>query len=100
VARERSNPDLVGAVLDLVDAIPRGRVMTYGDIARQLGLRSPRQVGQVLARRGHEVPWQRVVMADGSPASHNPAEHVALLHIDRVPFVGGRVDLTRARWTP
>jgi methylated-DNA-protein-cysteine methyltransferase-like protein len=92
--------DVARRVLDVVDAIPRGRVMTYGDVARHLGLRSARQVGQVLARHGDEVPWQRVVMADGSPASHQPVEHLARLRRDRAPVVAGRVDLQRARWWP
>ena len=74
--------------------------MTYGDIARHLDTSSARRVGQIMARHGHEVPWQRVVMADGSPASHNPREHLARLRADRVAIVNGRVDLTRSRWTP
>jgi len=93
-------PETVRDVLDLVDTIPRGRVMTYGDVARAVGMRSPRQVGQIMARYGHEVPWQRVVMHDGSPASHNPGEHLRRLRADRAPIVNGRVNLTRARWTP
>jgi alkylated DNA nucleotide flippase Atl1 len=88
------------AVLDVVDAIPPGRVMTYGDIARYLGLPSPRQVGQILARRGHEVPWHRVVMADGRPASPNAAEQLARLREDRTPLRNRRVDLATARWRP
>jgi alkylated DNA nucleotide flippase Atl1 len=88
------------AVLDVVDAIPAGRVMTYGDIARYLGIPSARQVGQILARRGHEVPWQRVVMADGAPASHDPARHLARLRAEHTPLRAGRVDLAAARWRP
>jgi methylated-DNA-protein-cysteine methyltransferase related protein len=94
-------PDRVFAVLEVVDSIPAGRVMSYGDIAAYLGLGSPRQVGQILARHGHEVPWYRVVMADGSPASHDPGEHLARLRADGAPLTGGgRVDLSRARWQP
>jgi alkylated DNA nucleotide flippase Atl1 len=88
------------AVLDVVDAIPAGRVMTYGDIARYLAMPSARQVGQILARAGHEVPWHRVVMADGSPASPHPVEHLARLRADHTPLRGGRVDLSAARWRP
>ena len=88
------------AVLDVVDAIPPGRVMTYGDVAHYLGIPSPRQVGQILARRGHEVPWHRVVMADGSPASPDRVEQLARLRADRTPLRGGRVDLQAARWHP
>jgi alkylated DNA nucleotide flippase Atl1 len=85
------------AVLDVVDAIPPGLVMTYGDVAARVGLRSARQVGQVLARHGHEVPWHRVVMADGSVALHNAIEQLARLRAEGVPVRGGRVDLRRAR---
>jgi methylated-DNA-protein-cysteine methyltransferase-like protein len=87
-------------VLDVVDAIPAGWVMTYGDIARYLGIPSARQVGQIMARSGHEVPWQRVVMADGAPASHDPARHLARLRADHTPLRHGRVDLAVARWRP
>jgi len=100
VARVADHTQLVRSVLDLVDEIPRGRVMTYGDIARCLGLRSARQVGQVLARYGHEVPWHRVVMADGSTAPHHALEQRARLRADRVRLRGGRVDLSSVRWAP
>jgi len=92
--------DRVLEVLDLVGAIPPGRVMSYGDVARHVGLASPRQVGQIMARHGHEVPWHRVVMADGSPAPHQPGEQLARLRSDHVPITGGRVDMARARWWP
>jgi methylated-DNA-protein-cysteine methyltransferase related protein len=87
-------------VLDVVDAIPAGRVMSYGDIAEYLGMGSPRQVGQVLARHGHEVPWQRVVMADGSPAPHHAGEQLAQLRSEGTPLRGARVEMARARWWP
>jgi methylated-DNA-protein-cysteine methyltransferase-like protein len=100
MAARRDNEARRSAVLDLVDAIPPGRVMTYGDIARHLGLPSARQVGQVLARSGHEVPWHRVVMADGSPAPHHRTEHLARLRAENTPVVHGRVALGQARWSP
>jgi methylated-DNA-protein-cysteine methyltransferase-like protein len=87
-------------VLDIVGAIPPGRVMSYGDIARCVGLASPRQVGQIMSKHGHHVPWHRVVMADGSPAPHKPLEHLARLHRDGVPLLRGRVDMGLARWEP
>ena len=88
------------AVLDVVDAIPPGRVMTYGDVAEALGTRSPRQVGQVMSRHGHEVPWQRVVLATGDPAPSAPDEALRLLREEGCPLTEGgrRVDLARARW--
>jgi alkylated DNA nucleotide flippase Atl1 len=87
-------------VLALVDMVPRGAVVTYGDVARMLGTRSPRSVGQVLARWGAEVSWWRVVRADGSPPPEHAAEAMPQLVRERVPLLpgGAAVDLTRARW--
>jgi methylated-DNA-protein-cysteine methyltransferase related protein len=89
------------AVLDVVDTIPAGSVMSYGDVAAWAGLRSPRYVGHVLARFGDEVVWQRVVMADGSCAKHLADEQLAFLRAERTPLVadGTRVDMTLARLT-
>src|ERR1700728_4760425 len=65
-------------VLDVVDAIPAGQVMSYGDVAEYLGAGGPRQVGRVLARYGGAAPWWRVTHADGTPAPGHDA--VALGH--------------------
>ena len=48
------------AVLDVVDRIPAGRVLTYGDVAELLGRGSPRTVGTALSDHGRYVPLQRV----------------------------------------
>ncbi|MGH2757724.1 MAG: MGMT family protein [Actinomycetota bacterium] len=87
-------------VLALVDEVPRGRVVTYGDIAEMLGTRSPRSVGQVLARWGEEVSWWRVVRADGRPPAHNARVALRNLVAERVPLLPGGlgVDLNKARW--
>ena len=88
-------------VLDVVDLIPRGKVMAYGDIADYLGTRSARQVGAVMSRWGHEVAWHRVVMADGRPAPGHEREQLARLRRDKTPMTGSdgdRVDMSRARW--
>ncbi len=53
------------AVLELVDRIPRGKVMSYGDVAEYVGSGSGRTVGAVMSRHGHEVPWHRVVQSTG-----------------------------------
>jgi methylated-DNA-protein-cysteine methyltransferase related protein len=95
-----SPEERVVAVLDLVDAIPPGRVMSYGDIAGYLGIPSARQVGRVMSLHGHEVPWQRVVMSDGRPAPHHERAQLAQLRADGTPIANGRVDMARARWCP
>ncbi|HET7408190.1 MAG TPA: MGMT family protein [Mycobacteriales bacterium] len=88
------------AVLDAVDAIPPGRVMSYGDVAEYVGSRAPRAVGMVMHRYGDEVPWHRVVMASGAPAPHKSHEQLARLRADGAPLAadGTRVDMRRARW--
>ena len=93
-------PELARRVLDVVERIPRGKVMAYGDIADYLGTRSARAVGAVMRDWGHEVPWHRVLMADGRPAPHKAREQLALLRGDGVPVRGGRVDMGVARWNP
>jgi len=85
-------------VLDVVDAIPPGRVMAYGDIAEFVGEGGPRQVGKVMSTWGGAVPWHRVVHADGTPAPCHDGEAVRLLRADATPMRGDRVDMRSARW--
>jgi alkylated DNA nucleotide flippase Atl1 len=89
-------------VLDVVAAIPDGRAVSYGDVARLVGRGGPRQVGTVLGRFGSGVPWWRVVRADGSPAPALALEALRRLRHEGVPLSadGRRVDLERARWQP
>jgi methylated-DNA-protein-cysteine methyltransferase related protein len=89
---------LTEQVLACVDAIPPGRVLTYGDIAEFVGMHAARQVGRIMATEGMDVPWYRVVRADGSCAEHIRAEQLMLLRVDGVPLRGDRVDLAKARW--
>ena len=87
-------------VLAVVEAIPRGKVMTYGDIAEYVGEGGPRQVGRVMSLSGGSVPWWRVLHADGSPPAAHLREALALLVEDGAPLRPGglRVDLVLARW--
>lgn len=85
-------------VLDVVDRIPRGRVMSYGDVAEFLGSGAARAVGRVMAMHGAEVPWHRVLRSDGSCATHKADRQLELLRREKVPMRGGRVDMARARW--
>jgi O-6-methylguanine DNA methyltransferase len=85
-------------VLDAVDQIPRGKVMSYGDVAEFLGSGGARAVGTVMARYGAEVPWHRVLRSDGTCATHKADHQLALLRRERVPIRGSRVDMDRARW--
>jgi alkylated DNA nucleotide flippase Atl1 len=82
------------AILAAVRSIPPGRVTTYGDLCPG----APRRAGAVLSRCDDpDVPWQRVVRADGSLAKG--ARQRRLLEAEAVPFRGERVDM-RAAWAP
>lgn len=85
-------------VLDLVDRIPRGRVMTYGDVAEMHGRGSPRTVGAVMSAHGRQVPWHRVVQASGRPAEPYVQDALRRLAAEGCPVVGERVVLTVVRW--
>lgn len=94
----REIPLFAQRVLDVVDSIPRGKVMAYGDIAEFLGEGGPRQVGRVMSAWGGGVAWHRVVHADGTPAPCHDGKALLLLRKDGTPMRGDRVDLKNARW--
>jgi alkylated DNA nucleotide flippase Atl1 len=93
-------PEFAAAVLDVVDLVPPGQVVTYGDIAEYLGRGGPRQVGAVMATWGGAVSWWRVLRADGSPPPGHEREALSRYRSEGTPLRAGgtRVDLRRARW--
>ena len=92
------SPGFAERVLACVEAIPPGRVMTYGDVAEYCGMRAPRAVGRVLSMDGGTVPWHRVLRANGSLAEQLYDEQRQRLLSEGVRFVGDRVDLANFRW--
>lgn len=96
--------DYAARVLDVVDAIPAGQVMSYGDIAEYLGAGGPRQVGRVLASYGGAVAWWRVIHADGTPAPCHDARALEHYLAEGTPLRSTRppvrVDMRRARFHP
>ncbi|MBY6368473.1 MGMT family protein [Rhodococcoides corynebacterioides] len=87
-------------VLGVVDHIPVGRVMTYGDIAEYLQRGGPRGVGGVMAREGAAVAWWRVVRANGTLPAHLVIDAQEHWHLERTPLRRGIVDVDAARWWP
>ncbi len=81
-------------VIDRIRRIEPGFVTTYGDLCPE----APRFAGQVLSECDDpEVPWQRIVRADGSLAKGDRQRR--LLEAEGVPFRGRRVDMREA-WAP
>lgn len=94
-------------VFRLVRRIPRGRVMTYGQISTEIGSRlSPRAVGWAMNGCPGDVPWQRVVNASGGCSTDRLADGPVglqqhLLEEEGVDFRPNRtLDLERYRWSP
>lgn len=101
-----STPGFFDAVYDVVRAVPRGRVVTYGQIARLLGqARAARAVGWALralhGERSPRVPWHRVLGHAGRLSmgdSVSGLEQRRRLKAEGVRFVGARVDFARHAW--
>jgi methylated-DNA-protein-cysteine methyltransferase-like protein len=89
-----------------VRRIPRGRVSTYGEVARQAGLpRQARLVGYALhtLRGGTTVPWHRVINAAGRIALGDSGgaattQRLRLIAEGVVVAQNGRVSLKRFGW--
>ena len=93
----------------VVSRIPRGRVATYGQVARLAGLPGQaRLVGYALAalRDGSPVPWHRVVNAKGQISRRAIGDPMArlqrlCLQRERIRFDdGGSIPLARFQWRP
>src|SRR5437870_10538264 len=93
-------------VYKLVRRIPRGRVMTYGQIAYILGEGyTPRTVGFVMHGAGDSVPWHRVINSQGRCSTARvvlPADKQQLmLEAEDMEFdADGRCDLRVYLWQP
>ena len=90
--------DFVEAVLSYVETIPAGRVSTYGSVAENLGQGSARTVGQVMSTHGIEVPWWRVVRANGSLPDFLVIDAQEHWILEGTPVINGRVDIALAFW--
>lgn len=86
---------LVAAICDAICRVPRGRVSTYGAVAKAAGYpRCARHVGRVLKQIGG-LSWQRILGSGGRISLRGEAamEQRFLLESEGVRFKGRRVDL-------
>ncbi|MBE2222966.1 MAG: MGMT family protein [Anaerolineae bacterium] len=93
-----------------VRQVPPGKVVTYGQIAQMIPppadidpqdykAFSPRWVGEAMAASPANVPWQRVINAQGKISQRPGAEKQRhLLEEEGIPFVKDKVDLNRFQW--
>lgn len=69
----------------VVRSIPPGETSSYGEVARLAGIPGrARLVGRILAEDGHDLPWHRVLRADGTCAPHIAQEQRARLRAEGV----------------
>jgi len=86
-------------VYAIVEQIPEGKVLAYGQIAQMLHRpKAAREVGWAMRYCPEHLPWQRVVMADGRITGGMYAdERKARLMAEGTPFLlDGRVDMKQA----
>ncbi|CAM4090123.1 MGMT family protein [Kibdelosporangium persicum] len=86
-------------IREVIATVPAGSVASYGDIAAIAGAPSPRLVGRILAEDGHDLPWHRILRADGTPAPHLEEEQLERLRAEGVLADGNRVSMRQYRWT-
>jgi methylated-DNA-protein-cysteine methyltransferase-like protein len=98
--------DFKERVYKLVAQIPKGRFMTYGQIAALCGApRAAWEVGQIAHTGPSDLPWQRVVNKQGGLAAGWPAggqeAHAEILRSEGVDVSDDyRVDIGRLLWDP
>ena len=99
MTKSKRRPDQAGnlrlRVEAVIRAIPRGKVSTYGAVARLAGYPgAARMVAQVL-RRGFGLPWQRVLGSGGQIklTGDSAIEQRLRLEAEGVRFRGRRVDM-------
>lgn len=94
-------------VIQIIKEIPEGKVMTYGQIAKEAGNpRAARQVARVLhtMSKKHKLPWHRVINAKGQIVIKDDATHheqILSLEAEGIEVDEfGRVDLQKYREVP
>ena len=102
------------AIWKTVSSIKRGRVMSYGQVARTAGYpRHARMVSKAMSRSADSLPWYRVIKSDRTLAFEVDSEaynkQKELLEKEGVRFIAGRVvpvdaneaiDLDELLWGP
>lgn len=90
-------------VYDSCNIIPKGKVITYRDIAEHIGdIKCVRAVGNALARNPCLIstPCHRVVMVDGKVGGYinGVKEKIKLLKREGVIIINGRIDMNKYRY--
>lgn len=92
-------------VVQIIKEIPKGKVMSYGQIASFCGNpRAARQVSRILhgMSDAHQLPWHRVLGADGTIrlTGLNGQHQMQLLREEDVKIANGQVDINKVKYLP
>jgi len=100
------------AILRILAEVPKGKVTTYGDLAKELARRDPkwspdasRAVGTTMKNNlcGPQIPCHRVIKSEGSIGNFRGGEKgaveekIAMLRGEGVTVVDGKIDLKKYR---
>lgn len=92
-------------VIELIHSVPKGKVATYGLIARLAGHpRGARRVGWLLHSGTHkyDLPWQRIIKSDGSLSFPIDSPSYIMqkneLEAEGIIVKNGRVNLKKFLW--
>ncbi len=92
-------------VIKIIRSVPRGKVATYGLIAKLAGKpRGARGVGWILHSSTHKykLPWQRIIKSDGKLSfpvdSSKYVSQLRTLEAEGILIINGRVDLKKYLW--
>jgi methylated-DNA-protein-cysteine methyltransferase-like protein len=98
-----TNPPAYARIYLLVAQIPVGKVATYGQIAQLAGDCTARMVGYAMAAAGNDIPWQRVINAQGkiSPRADGGGATLQQLRLEEEGIAfgpEGKINLRVYRW--
>jgi methylated-DNA-[protein]-cysteine S-methyltransferase len=100
------------AILRLLAEVPKGKVTTYGDLAKELSKRNPnwspsasRAVGTTMRNNpcGPQIPCHRVIKSDGAVGNFRGGargaveEKIGMLRDEGITISNGKIDLSKYR---
>lgn len=93
-------------MLEIVRAVPTGKVVSYGQVALMAGIpRAAQQVGWILCTHGEKVPWWRVINNAGRISTtcldHTAQMQKKFLKKEGITVTRNlKIDIERYRWRP
>lgn len=100
INKPKTSGSMILRIERVIRSIPRGKVVTYGAVAKMAGHPgAARMVARVL-RRSYGLPWQRVLGAGGviKLTGDNAIEQRLRLEAEAVRFRGRKVDMKECEW--